>query len=71
MNLIWITFFTGTITDYARLLKVGYLAARAADPQAQIVMGGLVHWQKPGWFSDLLDLIADRSRRGRKSLLHG
>jgi hypothetical protein len=51
------TFFTGTITDYARLLKVGYLAARAADPQAQIVLGGMVHWQKSGWFSALLNLI--------------
>ena len=51
------TFFTGTITDYARLLKVGYLAARAADPQAQIVLGGMVHWQKPSWFVSLLNLI--------------
>ncbi len=51
------TFFTGTVTDYARLLKVGYLAARAADPQAQIVLGGMVHWQKSGWFSALLNLI--------------
>ena len=32
-------------------------AARAADPQAQIVLGGLVHWQKSGWFSALLNLI--------------
>jgi hypothetical protein len=51
------TFFTGTIADYARLLKVGYLAARTADPQAQIVLGGMVHWQKSGWFSALLNLI--------------
>jgi hypothetical protein len=51
------TFFTGTITDYARLLKVGYLAARTADPQAQIVLGGMVQWQKAGWFSSLLNLI--------------
>ena len=51
------TFFTGTVTDYARLLKVGYLAARAADPQAQIVLGGMVHWQKSNWFSALLNLI--------------
>ncbi len=51
------TFFTGTITDYARLLKVAYLSARSADPQAQIVLGGMAHWQKAGWFSSLLDLI--------------
>ena len=65
------TFFTGTITDYARLLKVGYLAARAADPQAQIVIGrpgALAEaWlvQRPARFDP------DRSRRGGKSLLHG
>jgi hypothetical protein len=52
-------FFTGTITDYARLLKVGYLSARAADPQAQIVLGGMVHWSKSGWFSSLLNQIKD------------
>ena len=51
------TFFTGTITDYARLLKVAYLSARAADPQAQIVLGGMVHWQKSSWFSSLLNLL--------------
>ncbi|MFN8597482.1 MAG: hypothetical protein U0559_15035 [Anaerolineae bacterium] len=51
------TFFTGTITDYARLLKVGYLSARTADPQAQIVLGGMVHWQKSNWFVSLLNLI--------------
>ena len=51
------TFFTGTITDYARLLKVGYLAAKFADPQAQIVLGGMAHHEKPQWFSSLLNVI--------------
>jgi hypothetical protein len=50
-------FFTGTITDYARLLKVAYLSARAADPQAQIVLGGLSQAEKPAWFSSLLNLL--------------
>lgn len=51
------TFFTGTITDYARLLKVGYFSARLADPQAQIVLGGMVHWQDSKWFTNLLTHI--------------
>ncbi len=50
-------FFTGTITDYARLLKVAYLSGKFADPQAQIVLGGMVQWQKAGWFSSLLNMI--------------
>jgi len=36
-----LNFWDGTVADYARLLKVGYLAAKQADPQAQIILGGL------------------------------
>ncbi len=51
-------FFIGTPADYARLLKVAYLAARQADPQATIVFGGLAHFEKPDWLSDVLSVIA-------------
>ncbi|HZY40707.1 MAG TPA: hypothetical protein VFF59_01770 [Anaerolineae bacterium] len=51
-------FFTGTVADYTRLLKVGYLAAHHADPNAFILYGGLVTWQKPAWLNDSLSLIA-------------
>ncbi len=37
------SFWDGTIADYARLLKVGYLAARQADANAQIIFGGLAN----------------------------
>lgn len=34
--------------DFVRLLQIGYAAAKAADPEAQIVMGGLVSiWSEP------------------------
>lgn len=36
-------FWDGTVADYARLLKVGYLAAKQADPNAQIIFGGLAN----------------------------
>ncbi|RMG99952.1 MAG: hypothetical protein D6706_04680 [Chloroflexi bacterium] len=36
-------FWDGTVTDYARLLKVGYLAAKQADPTATILFGGLAN----------------------------
>ena len=51
-------FFIGTPTDFARLQKVAYLAAKQADPDATIVFGGLAHFQKPGWLNDVLNIIA-------------
>lgn len=49
-------FWQGSVTDYARLLKVAYLAARQADSSARIMVGGLVIWEQPGWLIDLLNL---------------
>jgi hypothetical protein len=37
LNLFW----AGTVEQYARLLKVTYLVAHFADPQAQVMFGGL------------------------------
>jgi hypothetical protein len=51
----FVLFWSGSVTDYLRLLKVGYLAARHADPQAQILMGGLAYWNDQGWFPSFLD----------------
>ena len=50
-------FWIGTTQDYARLLKVAYLAARHADPQARIIFGGLANFQKPNWLRDTLAII--------------
>ena len=38
-------FWDASLSDYARLLKVGYLAAKHADPNAAIMFGGLAMWQ--------------------------
>jgi hypothetical protein len=60
-------FFSGTYTDYARMLKVGFLSARHADPAAKMLFGGLANYQKPGWLNDTLSLIAadpDREQNG-------
>ena len=51
-------FFSGTVTDYARLLKVAFLATRHADPNAQILFGGLANFEKPNWLRDTLNVIA-------------
>ncbi len=36
-------FWDGSTSDYARLLKVGYLAAKLADPNARVIFGGLAN----------------------------
>ncbi len=36
--------FAGTVADYARLLKVAHLAARAADPQARMHVAAMTGW---------------------------
>jgi len=50
-------FWIGSYTDYARLLKVAYLAARHADPQAKLILGGLANFEKPTWLRDTLSVI--------------
>lgn len=36
-------FWDSSLQDYARLLKVGYLAAKQADPEAQVLFGALAN----------------------------
>ena len=50
-------FWSGSAASYARLLQVGYLATKAADPNAQVLIGGLMHWEKPYWLRDLFDAL--------------
>lgn len=37
-------FWDGTPADYARLLKVGYQAVKAANPSAKVYMAGMAYW---------------------------
>lgn len=50
-------FWSGTATDYARLLKVAAIAARQADPQARILFGGLAIFEKPNWLREVLTAL--------------
>jgi hypothetical protein len=53
------SFWDGEIEDYARLLKVGYLAAKQADANAQIIFGGLANVQQDAdYYRDVMDVIA-------------
>jgi hypothetical protein len=55
--------WTGTLDQYYRLLQVGYLAAKAANPNATVLMAGLTYWWDAAYgreqfFERLLRLIA-------------
>lgn len=52
-------FWDGTRSDYARLLKVGYFAAKEADPDAQIIFAGLADTDNLAYYDDILALTAD------------
>ncbi len=61
--------FEGTVEDYARLLKVAYLAAKETDPRAIIHLAGLTWWHdvvnnREPYLARLLDvLMADPEAR--------
>lgn len=51
-------FWAGTAQEYARLLKVGYLAAKAADPTATVLMGGHhIYWYSPNFYELVLGAL--------------
>ena len=54
-------FWDSSLADYARLLKVGYLAAKHADPDAQVMFGGLVMWRIPDYYDQVLDIFSGDS----------
>ncbi len=45
-------FWAGSVAQYARLIKVAYLAAHAADDNAKILIGGLMYWQWANAYGD-------------------
>jgi hypothetical protein len=54
-------FWKGGVEEYARLLKVTYLAVHVADPQAQVMVGGLAgDTDDDGktWLTQMLDIFA-------------
>lgn len=47
-------FWDGTEVEFARLLKVAYLAAKQADPHARIMFGGLAYFEEDGFYEKVL-----------------
>lgn len=52
-----IHFWDGSPADYARLLKVGFLAAKQSDPQAQVIFGGLAVVYSPNDIPYLTEIL--------------
>jgi len=53
----WTYFWTGTSTDYARLLKVGYEATKAACSHCKVLFGGLHYWANPDYYKWVLNTL--------------
>lgn len=54
----WDYFWTGTSTDYAQLLKVGYQATKAACPDCTVLFGGLHYWANPSYYRWVLNTLS-------------
>ncbi|MCB8928357.1 MAG: hypothetical protein H6652_22355 [Ardenticatenaceae bacterium] len=65
------SFWDGTTADYARLLKVGYLAAKLADPNAQILFGGLANnSNNANFYSDVMGIYDTDSQATSYAYYH-
>jgi hypothetical protein len=57
-------FWQGSVADYARLLKVAWLTARSVDPDARVLLGGMMYWEwanrsgEHAWLRAFLDELA-------------
>lgn len=50
-------YWDGTPEQYARTLAVAYRAARAADPDARIILAGMAHWSNPRFAEEVLQAL--------------
>jgi hypothetical protein len=54
----WSYFWSGTSTDYAQLLKVGYQATKAACPDCTVLFGGLHYWLNTSYYRWVLNTLS-------------
>ncbi len=65
-NLFW----DSSQADYARLLKVGYLAAKQADPRAVVIFGGLANNGDLNFFENILNIYQGDSLAAANNYYH-
>jgi hypothetical protein len=58
-------FWSGTVFDYARLLKVAYLVIDATDPDATVMMGGLLYPTQENFLARVLAVYQDEPQPER------
>ncbi len=63
----WSFFWAGSVEQYYRLLKVGYLAAKQADPTCRVMVGGLATYFDPNWFPQLLQVMSADPNQGERA----
>lgn len=51
------TYWSGSPAQYAQLLKVGYQAVKAANPEATVLFAGLAYWSDPTYYIQVLDVL--------------
>lgn len=52
-------FWSASINHYARLLKVGYLAAHHADPNSEVMFGSLLYNTRDNWLARVLAIYGE------------
>lgn len=52
---IYPTYWSGDVAQYADLLRVGYEAVKAANPDATVLFGGLAYWHDNLFYARVLD----------------
>ena len=67
LNIFW----DGSLADYARLLKVGYMAAKQADGAAQVIFGALANnFQQLSYYNDVMAIYDDDPAAGPYNYFH-
>lgn len=51
-------FWSGGVRDYARLLKIAYIVTHALDPQATVMVGGLLYPTSDNWLAQVLGIFS-------------
>lgn len=56
-------FWRGSIADYAQLLRVAYIVTKLADPEAQVMFGGLLYPTENNWLAQVLSIYSTDPQR--------
>lgn len=68
-DLSW--FWDSSLADYARLLKVGYLAAKQADPNTNVLFGALANnFELADYYQDVLQIYTNEGGEGNQNFYH-